>query len=124
MAGNVKVCNLDLIAPVHKRELVIGDKHYDVVPLTVQKFIEFTKAREGITASSSLEDGVKLMMKLIESAVPDLEEELLNAMTLNQLQTIVAFINDEIPDEVLTKGEAAEEAKVEDQKTEGEASGK
>ena len=40
--ADVKVCNLDLIAPITKRELVLNGAKYAVEPLTVEKFRKWT----------------------------------------------------------------------------------
>lgn len=110
MAGNVKICNLDLIAPITKRELVIGGTSYEVEPLSVMKFIEFAKARQGLSASTSIEDAVKVMMELIVSAIPSMDKAVLEALPIMQLQTVLAFVADEIPDEALTPRVAGEKA--------------
>lgn len=120
MAGNVKICNLDLIAPITKRELVIGDKTYAVEPLSVMKFIEFAKARQGLSATTSIEDAVKVMMELIMGAIPTMEREVLEALPIIQLQTVLAFVADEIPDEALTPKVAGEAVKVDEKASEGE----
>ena len=127
MAGNVKICNLDLIAPITKRELVIGDKTYRVKPLSVKKFIELTKMRQSVTAETSLEDAVKMMIDMVSGMVVGLEREVIESLPFAQLQTIVAFINGEIPDEDLEpkKPLVAGEAVTDEKAPEGEdASGK
>ncbi len=129
MAGNVKICNLDLIAPITKRELVINNVTYEVEPLSVLKFIEFAKARQGLSASTSIEDAVKVMMELIVSAIPSMDRKVLESLPIMQLQTVLAFVADEIPDEALkpkVAGEKAEDADKADEKAPegGDAEGK
>ena len=103
--SEVKICNLDLIAPIQKRELVLGGMTYEVEPLSVQMYIEFTQLRQKIGTDSGIEEGVALTKKMIKSAIPAMTDDIIDRLTLAHLQLIVAFINDEIPDEVLS-GEA------------------
>ena len=103
--ADVKICNLDLIAPVQKRELIIGGTHFEVEPLTVARFIEFMQVRQKIADDTSLEEGFKLMKEMVRSAIPSMSEELIESLPINQLQLVVSFINDEIPEEILS-GEA------------------
>ena len=103
--SEVKICNLDLIAPIQERELVLGGMTYEVEPLSVQMYIEFTQLRQKIGADSGIEEGVALTKKMIKSAIPAMTDDIIDRLTLAHLQLIVAFINDEIPDEVLS-GEA------------------
>ena len=102
---DVKICNLDLIAPIQKRKLVLGGVTYEVEPLSVQMYIEFTQLRQKIGSDSGIEEGVALTKKMIKSAIPAMTDDIIDRLTLAHLQLIVAFINDEIPDEVLS-GEA------------------
>ena len=103
--ADVKICNLDLIAPVQKRELILGGKTYQVEPLSVQMYIEFTQLRQKIDADSTIEEGLKMTREMIKAAVPEMTDEIIDKLSLPHLQLIVAFINDEIPEEVLS-GEA------------------
>ena len=111
-----KICNLDLIAPVAPRQIVLSGVSYDVLPLSVAKFIEFGQMREKISASSSVEEGLKLTMALIKAAIPSLPDDVLNSMSLGHLQ-VVAFINDEIPEEVLAGKPVEETAESAEQET-------
>lgn len=112
---DVKICNLDLIAPIQKRELVLGGKTYEVEPLSVQMYIEFTQLRQKIGNDSGIEEGVALTKKMIKSAIPSMTDDVIDRLTLAHLQLIVAFINDEIPDEVLS-GEALKKNEKEEEK--------
>ncbi len=112
-----KICNLDLIAPVAPRQIVLSGVSYDVLPLSVAKFIEFGQMREKISASSSVEEGLKLTMALIKAAIPSLPDDVLNSMSLGHLQLVVAFINDEIPEEVLAGKPVEETAESAEQET-------
>jgi hypothetical protein len=115
--SNVKICNLDLIAPIQKREIVLGGVTYPVEPLTVERFIEFNKMRQKITSGKSVDEGLRLSKEMIKAAIPTMTEAVLKQLTINHLQYIVLFINDEIPDEVLN-GETEQETATEAQKGE------
>lgn len=116
---STKVCNLDLIAPVQKRELVINGKTFEVEPLSVQMFIEFNQMRQSLTdEKAGIEQGLLITKKMIKKAIPTMPEKLIDGMSINHLQLVVAFINDEIPDEVL-KREAHENKNDKEEKEEG-----
>ena len=112
---DVKICNLDLIAPIQKRKLVLGGATYEVEPLSVQMYIEFTQLRQKIGNDSGIEEGVALTKKMIKSAIPAMTDDIIDRLTLAHLQLIVAFINDEIPDEVLS-GESLKKNEKEEEK--------
>ena len=99
--AEMKICNLDLIAPVQKRQLVLNGNAYEVEPLTVQKFIEFTQLQQSIKAETSITEGLAIMKKIIHAAIPSMSEDIMDRMTVSHLQLVVAFIRDEIPDEIL-----------------------
>ena len=61
---NVKICNLDILAPVQKRQIILGGQTYPVETLTVNSFIEFNKARLDIS-KNSLEEGFKMALDII-----------------------------------------------------------
>lgn len=106
---NVKICNLDILAPVQKRQIILGGQSYPVETLTVNSFIEFNKARLDISKSNGLEEGFKMAQALIKSMVPTISQEVLDALTPAQLSKLIAFIGDEIPDDELS-GKTTEEA--------------
>ena len=98
---NVKICNLDILAPVQKRQIILGGQTYPVETLTVNSFIEFNKARLDIS-KNSLEEGFKMAQALIKSMVPAISQEVLDALTPAQLSKLIAFIGDEIPDDEIS----------------------
>lgn len=99
--ADVKICNLDAIAPIQKRKLILNGQEYEVEPLSVKKFIEFAQIRQKINADASLNEGLDLAREMIKSAIPSMPPEVMDAMTIPHLQLIIAFINDEIPEDVL-----------------------
>lgn len=117
--ANIKICNLDLIAPAPARELVLGGVTYKVEPLTVEKFVEFNQLRQSIGADSSLQEGLKVAKGIIKSSIPEMSEEIMDRMTIAQLQLVVAFINDEIPEDVLTGAQTPENNNKKEEKEEG-----
>lgn len=113
--SNVKICNLDVIAPVQPRELVINGASYKVVPLTVGRFIELNQMRQNMGKTSTIEESLKEVMKLIKVGVPEISQEVLDSMSVAQLQLVLSFIYDEIPESVLNKSQETEtEEKSED----------
>lgn len=108
--ADVKICNLDAIAPIQKRKLILNGQEYEVEPLSVKKFIEFSQIRQKISAEPSIEEGLDLARGMIASAIPSMPSEVMDAMTINHLQLVIAFINDEIPEDVL-KGQSPKNTK-------------
>lgn len=108
--ADVKICNLDVIAPVQKRKLVMNGHEYDVEPLSVKKFIEFTQIRQKINAEASIDEGLELAREMIKSAIPSMPSDVMDGITIPHLQLIIAFINDEIPEDVL-KGQSPKNTK-------------
>ena len=117
---DVKICNLDLIAPVQKRELILNGKTYEVEPLSVAKFIEFNQIRQKVGSGDSLEEGLKLMKEMIKAGIPSMTDQVMDAMSLAHLQLVVAFINDEIPDDVLNGKASEKNDKNEEEQEEGD----
>lgn len=114
--SNVKICNLDLIAPVQNRELRIAGQSYEVLPLSIERFIELQQLRQSVSVDDDVIVSIEKFKQAIKSSVPSIPDEILGAFTVEQLQVVVAFVFDEIPDSVLNpkpkkKAKEAEGAK-------------
>lgn len=88
----MKVLNLDKIGKKEQRTLNIGGTAYLVNEMTVANFIETTRAAEKITVETSLAEQIEATIAMILRSVPTISQEVLNVLTLEQLQTIVAFV--------------------------------
>lgn len=106
----MKVLNLDALAKV-ERTVTIGGVKYDVEEMTVENFIETTKAAErlsvpGITPAEQVEETVKM----IQRSLPKCPEEKLRKLNLEQLAVVSKFLRNELDEEIGT-GEEGDEKK-------------
>lgn len=105
----MKVLNLDKLVPNEGRELVIGGKSYPVLGMTVSNFIQTTRIAEKMNADTSIADQIEATVDMILRSVPAIEREVLAQLSLEQLQTIVAFVRgDAMNDAEQPAGESAE----------------
>lgn len=105
-----KILNLDgFAAKAEARKLIIGGKEYAVEDMTVENFIETTKAADRLTGETSVAVQVEATMDMIQRSVPTVERELLQRLTLEQLQAITAFVRGENVDEAQDEAVATAE---------------
>ena len=87
----MKILNLDKIGKNEERTLVLAGKSYKVNEMTVSNFIETTRAAEKITESSSIADQIIATVDLITRSIPDVDRAVLEQLSLEQLQIVVAY---------------------------------
>lgn len=121
--SEMKICNLDVIAPVQKRQLILGGKEYEVLPLSVERFIELQLKRQEMVKSADLEKTFAIAKDMIKVAIPSLEDEIFSLLTMEQMSYLTDFILDNLPDEKLAQaGETkTEPEKAKPEKDEAEA---
>lgn len=115
--SEMKICNLDIIAPVQKRQLILGGKEYEVLPLSVERFIELQLKRQEMVKSADLEKTFAIAKDMIKVAIPSLEDEIFSLLTMEQMSYLTDFILDNLPDEKLAQ---ASETKTEPEKAKPE----
>lgn len=115
--SEMKICNLDVIAPVQKRQLILGGKEYEVLPLSVERFIELQLKRQEMVKSADLEKTFAIAKDMIKVAIPSLEDEIFSLLTMEQMSYLTDFILDNLPDEKLAQ---ASETKTEPEKAKPE----
>ena len=101
--SEMKICNLDIIAPVQKRQLILGGKEYEVLPLSVERFIELQLKRQEMVKSADLEKTFAIAKDMIKVAIPSLEDEIFSLLTMEQMSYLTDFILDNLPDEKLAQ---------------------
>ena len=110
-----KVLNLDALSAASMgRELVIKGKSYDIPKMTVDNFIETTRAAERLEKSDSLADQIEATVQMIMRAVPGVPREALGSYSLENLGKIAAFVRGDAlaeATEKLTEAEAGEAGK-------------
>lgn len=88
-----KVLNIDSIQKPVSRELSLGGTKYAVKDMTVENFIETTKHSEELSAKKAgAREQLEATISMICRFIPDLPKELLQPLSLEQLGTIVAFV--------------------------------
>jgi hypothetical protein len=88
----MKILNLDKFASQEKRQLVIAGKSYPVDEMTVENFIETTRAAEKLAGEVSIATQVEATIDMICRSVPTVDRNVLGRMSLPALQTIVVFV--------------------------------
>lgn len=112
----MKVLNLDKVGKKEQRKLVLNGKTHEVMEMTVENFIETTRAAESIENETSLATQVEATVEMVLRSVPTATRADLNGMSLEDLQTIVAFVRGdeiegvEITDETGAPKKAAKKA--------------
>lgn len=96
----MKVLNLDKLVPNEGRELVIAGVTYPVLGMTVGNFIQTTRAAEKMGENTSIADQIEATVEMILRSVPSIPREVLAQLSLEQLQTIVAFVRGDAVDGV------------------------
>lgn len=96
-----EVLNLDDLVTPAKKKLSVGGKQYEIKTMTVQAFIDMGKKIEEVAKDPSKE--VEILVDLVKINIPDIPDDVLMALTLDQLNAIYKFAQAEAD-------EAAEEA--------------
>lgn len=91
----MKTLNLDALAKTN-RTITLGGKDYEVVEMTVENFIETTKAAEKLGDSASFVEQMEAAIEMILRSVPTIERNTLNRLSLEQLTTIVKFVRGDL----------------------------
>lgn len=96
----MKTLNLDNLSKV-TRNLILNGVTYEVQEMTVENFIETTKAADALLEKKNItiEEQMEASIGLIKRSIPNIEEEVLRKMTLEQLGTLSKFLRGELDDE-------------------------
>lgn len=87
-----KLLNIDTLTG-EQRTIVLGGKEYAVEEMSVDNFLETTKAAESLQDSrAGLSAQVESAIDLILRCVPGVPRDTLKKVALRNLQTIVAFV--------------------------------
>lgn len=88
----MKILNLEKLSASEERVLKVGDKEYPVSPMTVSNFIETTRAAEKLESETSVVAQVEATVEMVLRSVPTITRDVLDQLSLEQLQAIVAFV--------------------------------
>jgi hypothetical protein len=87
----MKTLNLDALVKTN-RTITLGGREYAVEEMTVENFIETTKAAEKLGSDASLADQMEAAIEMTMRSVPAIERDTLKKLSLDQLTTIVQFL--------------------------------
>ena len=102
-----KVLNLDEVLQTDARELILQGKTYVISEMTVQDYIESTKAAMKLTGSTDTELQMQETARLIARQVPGIDQAFLLALPLDKLYAIAEFVRGVDPEEIIRRAEAA-----------------
>ncbi len=87
----MKTLNLDALAKSN-RTLTLNGKTHNVLEMTVENFIETTKAADELGEDASAPVQMEATIKMISRSVPSVEPAELRKLTLEQLTTIIKYV--------------------------------
>lgn len=91
----MKILNIDNFASKEKRVLTIAGVDYPVEEMSVENFIQTTRAAEKLSGEESVATQVEATIEMICRSVPGIDNKMLTKLSLSQLQTIVTFVRGE-----------------------------
>jgi len=106
-----KVLNIDAISGPN-RILTLGGKEYPVDDLTVDNFIKTTNEAEKLKDEKNQAVQVGATVDMIMRSVPNVPREVLLAISIEKLMTIVRFIQGSMDEEIATAVAEGEEKKL------------
>lgn len=107
-----KILNIDTLSS-DQRTVVLGGVEHQVLEMSVENFIETTKAAELLQSTdATLTAQVESAVSLIMRSVPTVSRETLVKIPLRHLQTIVGFVRgDDVKEEAVNPEAKAEDGK-------------
>lgn len=106
-----KLLNIDTIAPLAEKEIILNGKKYAVKETSVQLFLEIVEFEKQNANIETVQEQIEAMIALIRKFIPDIPEEVLLQATVAQLGTIVRFIRNDIDEEPTENEKVEAEAK-------------
>lgn len=97
----MKTLNLDQLKKVN-RTVTLGGKTYEVLDMTVAQFIESTDAAERLKDEKDPTKQLKEALEMVHRAMPSCPKEILGQLNLDQLNTLLEFINGGMDEEAKT----------------------
>jgi hypothetical protein len=87
-----KLLNLNQLSVKETREVQIGDTTYAIKEMSVEDFIETTRVAEEMEKETSYAKQISATVGLIKRAIPEITDEILMRLSLDQLRGLTAFI--------------------------------
>ncbi len=108
----MEILNIDSLATPATRKVSIAGKQYDVMEMSVQQFIDYSKkAKELEDNPDSAEfEKIENMADMISGMIPDCPKDVLRELRFNQITALFAFCRGVLVDEIMkTYGQNKEE---------------
>jgi len=94
----MKILNVDSIAAPKKFVNIKGER-YQVKEMTVADFIEVAQAAENFDdENATLLDRFEVSMRAVKRALPDIKDEVLRSLTVDQMGVVNRFLRDDLMD--------------------------
>lgn len=100
-----KLLNLDQLNAKEVREVQISGTTYEIKEMSVEDFIETTRVAEEMEKETSYAKQLQATVTLIKRAIPNIDQAVLMALSLDQLRALTAFIRGEDPAKIVDGGE-------------------
>ena len=94
----MKTLNIDALAKAN-RTLTLKGITYDVPEMSVENFIETSRAQEALGENPTIAQQIEEGVALIRRFVPDVPEAVLRKLPLESLTTIINFVRGDLDDE-------------------------
>lgn len=101
-----KLLNLDSLAPPAK-QFSLGGTEYEVKPLTVGAYIKKQQEAKDVQETDDPAEQMERAVKMIVDAVPGLDKNAIEALTMAQISALIEFIVSDPTAETKTPDEAA-----------------
>jgi len=106
-----KMLNLNQLSAKETREVQIGEQVFKIKEMSVEDFVETTRVAEEMEKEPSYAKQIQATVGLIKRAIPEISDEVLMGLSLDQLRGLTAFIRGVDADTIIKAGE---EQKAED----------
>lgn len=90
----MKLLNIDQVAPTSTKVIVIGGVEYAIQPISVGAFLKITKEAEEYVAAGVMnpQKEIQMVIDLAAQCIPAAPREVLESLTLPQLQAIADYV--------------------------------
>lgn len=113
----MEILNIDELTE-EKKKVVIKGKEYEITEMSVQNFVETTNAAKVIDENPNAGQGERIeqIKDMISRVIPSCPTEVLDQISLTQLNAIVLFIRGVMKDEIVKAVKGSSEKEEGDEK--------
>lgn len=117
----MEILNIDSLATPATKKVAIAGKEYEVVEMSVQQFIDYSKKSKVLDDNPDAAEYEKVenMAEMITDMIPECPKEVLLGLQFNQINAIFAFCRGVLAEEIMNiYGQAKSEESTETKKGE------